>query len=444
MKLFQRMLIAPAALGLLAPISTTAFELNLKDFSNYSSSEGIERNNFSNLYPSDWAFKALSETAISRGCNVALPKTKISRHEAAALLNNCLANVAELNSQEQLLLNEFATELTTIRGRVDGIEAQVSQFEAGGFSSTTKADFSADFIVGAVDGSASGEALTFDYQYTIALGTSFTGDDNLSVEIDAGNGGNSATSAILDSNTGANVLNVDGISYTFPVGDKITLIVGDATDVSALYTGACVYSAFTDLLGDCGTGNSAGVGGPAAGKATFAGSYDAGNGFTFAGGISGTSGGTSGVFTKESLDVYGLQAAYSADQWGAAVSYALSETSTTAETTYWGFNAYWTPSDATAFPSISVGYETEDPSASSSTKDGFFVGLGWDEVGPGSFSLGLGSVANYAESDTEYYQYEASYSYPINDSMTITPGAYIKETSGDDETGLIVVTNFSF
>ena len=42
--------------------------------------------------------------------------------------------------------------------------------------------------------------------------------------------------------------------------------------------------------------------------------------------------------------------------------------------------------------------------------------------------------------------YEAFYSYPVNDSMTITPAIYVKETAGtaDDETGLFVKTSFSF
>ena len=40
--------------------------------------------------------------------------------------------------------------------------------------------------------------------------------------------------------------------------------------------------------------------------------------------------------------------------------------------------------------------------------------------------------------------YEASYSYPVNDGLTITPGVYIKETSGDDLTGILVKSSFSF
>ena len=42
--------------------------------------------------------------------------------------------------------------------------------------------------------------------------------------------------------------------------------------------------------------------------------------------------------------------------------------------------------------------------------------------------------------------YEAFYSYPVNDGMTITPLVYIKEMSGTttDETGVMVKTSFSF
>ena len=43
MKLFQRLLVAPAALGLLAPIAANATEVNLDAISNYSSEE-IELN----------------------------------------------------------------------------------------------------------------------------------------------------------------------------------------------------------------------------------------------------------------------------------------------------------------------------------------------------------------------------------------------------------------
>ena len=39
MKLFQRLLVAPAALGLMAPLAANANEVNLNEISNYSDVE---------------------------------------------------------------------------------------------------------------------------------------------------------------------------------------------------------------------------------------------------------------------------------------------------------------------------------------------------------------------------------------------------------------------
>ena len=42
MKLFKSLLVAPATIGLLAPISVSANEVNLNDISNYSDVDSIE------------------------------------------------------------------------------------------------------------------------------------------------------------------------------------------------------------------------------------------------------------------------------------------------------------------------------------------------------------------------------------------------------------------
>ena len=47
--------------------------------------------------------------------------------------------------------------------------------------------------------------------------------------------------------------------------------------------------------------------------------------------------------------------------------------------------------------SISVGVETEETSGTD--KSGYFVGLTFPEVGPGSVSLGLGTQANYTDAE---------------------------------------------
>ena len=84
----------------------------------------------------------------------------------------------------------------------------------------------------------------------------------------------------MDTTTDALV--VDGLTYTFPVGGS-TMMVGDNTDISALYTGACTYGSFIDYITDCGTGNSIGLGNQGV---TVAASYAFDGGFSLAGGVS--------------------------------------------------------------------------------------------------------------------------------------------------------------
>ena len=365
MKLFQHLLVAPAALGFLAPLSVSASEVNLEAISNYSN-DNLELD----------------------------------------------GNTFRQESSNDILLS--------------GGEGLVDTFDfSGGFSDTTTASFGVDFLVGAVDG-ASTEATQFTYQMGIGLETSFTGDDLLSATIDIG-----GTGGVISGSTGLNfddttdALTLDGLTYTFPVGDA-TVMVGDNTDISAVYTGACAYSAFTDVLSNCGTGSSIGVGNSGV---TAAAAYTFDSGFSLAGGVSSD---PAKILTEEGTDIYGLEAAYTGDSYGLSVAYADNESST-----FWGVNGNY----AFDFVTLSAGVESEDPG--SSTKTGFFVGLSFPEVGEGSLDIGMGTKANYASSETEYYVYEASYSYPINDGMTITPGVYIREGS-TDETGFAVKTSFSF
>jgi len=365
MKLFKSLLVAPATLGLLAPMSASANEVTINDF-----------------------------------------------------------NAAE--------------EIAVTNSRVDGLEARFNDLEAGSFSETTTASFGVDFLVGAVDG-ASNEKATFDYQMGIGLETSFTGEDSLSATIDIGNAGTSPISGTtgLNFDGTSDALTLDGLAYTFPLGGA-TVLVGDNTDISAVYTGACAYSSFTDYMGNCGTGNSVGIGTQGV---TAAASYAFDSGFSLAGGVTSQQNVTAnntttapGLLTEEGVDKYGIEAAYTADSWGVALAYADDESKT-----YWGVNGTY----AFDFATLSVGVESED--SGSTTAEGFFVGLSFPEVGAGSFDIGMGTTGNFSDTDTETYIYEASYAYPVNDGMTITPGIYIREGgSSADQTGFAVKTSFSF
>jgi len=395
MKLFKSLLIAPATLGLLAPMSATANELNLADVSGYSSSEEVQ--NISEFYPK---------------------------------------------------------ELAVTNSRVDGLEARMNEFEAGSFSETTTASFSADMYLGSVDGgdfdtatagAQEDSAVMAGYSFQIDLNTSFTGEDSLDISLDSGNAGTTGIAEFDGNATPVDGVVVDGVSYTFPLGDKTTVMVGDNTDGSALFTTACVYGGPSNTLDDCGNVNA----GITNGGAMFGAAYEFGGGFTGAIGYAGPEG---GVMTQESADAYGVNAAYTADNYGLSLTYGVLDTVPTGRSheteqdTFVAFNAYYTPE---GFPSLSFGYEIgEDGSATSNDElESVFFGLTWDEVGPGSAGVAFGTKTPTVESTDEQYMYEAYYSYPINDGMTITPLIYQKENSAggvDDETGLMVKTSFSF
>ena len=324
-------------------------------------------------------------------------------------------------SANEVTINDFnaAEEIAVTNSRIDGLEARFNNLEAGSFSETTTASFGVDFVVGAEDGAAS-EAAAFGYQMGIGLSTSFTGEDSLDVAIDIGDG----TSGALAFDDTSDVLTVDGLTYTFPVGGA-TVMVGDSTDISGVYTGACAYSSFTDYMGNCGTGSTVGVGGAGV---TAAMSYAFDSGFSLAGGVSSA---TDSILTEEGSDIYGIEAAYSADSYGVSVAYADNEA-----TTAWGVNGYYAFDAVT----LSAGVESVDDGA---TAEGFFVGLSFPEVGAGSLDIGMGTTGNFKDGDTEYYTYEASYAYPLNDGVTITPGIYIIEGT-TDVTGVALKTSFSF
>ena len=326
-------------------------------------------------------------------------------------------------SANEVTINDFnaAEEIAVTNSRIDGLEARFNNLEAGSFSETTSASFGVDFVVGAEDGAAS-EAVAFGYQMGIGLETSFTGEDSLSATIDIGDG----TSGALAFDDTSDKLTLDGLTYTFPLGGA-TVMVGDSTDISAVYTGACAYSSFTDYMGNCGTGSTVGVGGNGV---TAAMSYAFDSGFSLAGGVSST---TDSILTGDTgnSDVYGIEAAYSADSYGVSVAYADNEA-----TTAWGVNGYYAFDAVT----LSAGVESVDDGA---TAEGFFVGLSFPEVGAGSLDIGMGTTGNFKDGDTEYYTYEASYAYPLNDGVTITPGVYIIE-GASDVTGVALKTSFSF
>lgn len=119
--------------------------------------EMTDARRFRDVFPGDWAYSALSSLVERYDCLVGYPNgtfrgnRPLSRYEFAAGLNACLqqmerilaAGTADMVDQRDLetiqrLLQDFNTELAILRGKVDGLEARVTELENTQFSTTTK------------------------------------------------------------------------------------------------------------------------------------------------------------------------------------------------------------------------------------------------------------------------------------------------------------------
>merc|ERR1712216_1005269 len=186
MKLFHQLLVAPAALGLLAPVAANATELNINGVSDYAATgeQVTSITQFSDVYPTHWAYQALSNLIERYGCVAGYPNgtyrgnRAMTRFEAAALLNACLDRVTEVTDELKRLMKEFEKELAILKGRVDGLEARVGELEATQFSTTTKLKGVATFVIGANSFGGDAKQGLDDYIF----GTNAYGSNNLEAQ----------------------------------------------------------------------------------------------------------------------------------------------------------------------------------------------------------------------------------------------------------------------
>ncbi|WP_055074334.1 iron uptake porin [Pseudanabaena sp. 'Roaring Creek'] len=229
----------------------------------------------SDVRPTDWAFTALQSLVERYGCIAGYSdrsfrgKQALSRYEFAAGLNACLdkineiiaAGLADKVSKQDLatlqkLQEEFAAELSTLRGRVDSLEAKTTKLEAQQFSTTTKLSGEAilavsgvstgrDSIASPFGGTApTKQNIVFQNRVRLNFLTSFTGSDRLRTRLQMGNAqpllttSNAvAPASLLASNDGRlgfddstlatnnNSIFLEALDYSFSLGDRMRVTV---------------------------------------------------------------------------------------------------------------------------------------------------------------------------------------------------------------------------
>ncbi|MGA1262508.1 MAG: iron uptake porin [Prochlorothrix sp.] len=235
-------------------------------------------NQLSDVRPTDWAYQAVRSLVERYNCVAGYPdgtfrgSRAMTRYEAAALVNACMDTVndliaaatADLVTKEDLavlqrLQEEFQAELATLRGRVDSLEARTAELEANQFSTTTKLQGEALFVLADAfddDSSAAPGNTVFGGRVRLNLNTSFTGEDLLRTGLEAENikdvtslngglgvgGLEYASDSAVDGGTGSEVSVVlDSLWYQFPVGDKATVVVGPVGVDSSLFVPTTVW-----------------------------------------------------------------------------------------------------------------------------------------------------------------------------------------------------------
>ncbi|MEG4108602.1 iron uptake porin [Microcoleus sp. S13_C5] len=210
----------------------------------------------SDVRPTDWAFQALQSLVERYSCIVGYPdgtyrgNRALTRYEFAAGVNACLDNITKLIGSTgnlvtrddlailQRLQEEFAAELATLRGRVDGLEARTAELEANQFSTTTKLAGEAVFAVSDTFGDGIGlhddkTSTNFGYRVRLNLLTSFTGRDLLRTRLQANNVANYSAKTATGTNMARlafdggdnSQFSLDEVYYRFPLGGA-TVFVG--------------------------------------------------------------------------------------------------------------------------------------------------------------------------------------------------------------------------
>ena len=387
-------------------------------------------------------------------------------------------------------INEVSEDIAKLKGRVDGLEAQQNNFEAGAFSSTTSMDGKAAFWIGAYDGGdaiGDTENVETGYIYQMNLNTSFTGDDNLYVRLKAGDVGGTAASdpSIWDNPTVYHIetkdtndsLKLDKAWYTFPVGDNITAFVGPRIENYYMYITPSIYQ--PGVLKSMKLGGNANFG--ASTDVGYGFKYETDGGFGFASNIvSKGADGAEGHLGKTDDSKWDTQVAYTTDRWHVSATLsnqqgwngqAYNATSKAdgiadaagEDATGYAFRAYWRPDESgTVTPEISVGYDirsAEDTVASGAPKesDSYFVGLTWKDMFQADDRIGIAFTqplkvtecnGTCSTDDVDPFVWEAYYAFRPHDSMEVRPGIFggtdIYSDTEDDVFGAVLTTLFKF
>ena len=134
--------------------------------------------------------------------------------------------------------------------------------------------------------------------------------------------------------------------------------------------------------------------------------------------------------------------------------------SASGEMTSYGVRAYWRPETSGAVPSVQVGYDTasfDDATAGEAEEtEGWMIGLNWNDLfmdgNTAGFAIGSEMAATEikgggTDPSEDNSVWEAYYTFKVNDGVSVTPAIFgSTDVSGKDKdvTGAVLLTEFRF
>ena len=324
-----------------------------------------------------------------------------------------------------------------------GLMAPVAVNADTAFTSTTTLGGSAYFTIGSVaDGGTDDlqEELYMQYAYGIDVTSSFTGEDSLYMGMEAGNASGPLSSMDSATATTSNNITLHSLFYEFPVGD-LSVTAGPLVDqddvvaaTTSAYSDAFRLGAMPFSLAGSETGPGVGV------------SYSADNGVVASASFVSANGNdsTTGIGGDAGDDVITMTFGYNGEGFGGGLVVASNDGENSATTAYdtFGGGIYYSPESIPA--TISVAYDTKDPEGTGEEESDLFIGIDY-EAGPGTLSVAWNSTDVDGGSTSDVTGFEVSYSYAVNDNVTVTPGFFtVEDNTGEDDNGVVVETAFSF
>ena len=431
MKLFQRLLVAPAALGLMAPMAANADIAPTE-----VPTEVIEAR-------IDGVESQLGELMAGQFSSTTTLSGKaafVTGYVDDSLQTNAAQGGDEitLNYMYQLDMNHSFT----------GDDLLYTRLKAGNFSKEVAKDANANpAVVG-----------------------------NYGRFVNKGNG-----DYLAAGKAGDGTLKVDKIWYQFPVGDSLQVWVGPAIENYYMLASApSIYKPITKqfaLGGNASTyGSSTSPGFGAAWTQQVDDPSDAR--FAISANYTGKGGSdaTAGLLDEDSKEFFLTKVEYGSSQWQVSAAFA-SKTNGNAYDGYYhtsqgkdystdltsiGLRAYWKPDETGVVPSVQIGYDMANvDNAASGDPDemqAWMVGLGWNDLLIDGNKAGLafgqrqhatsfkgGTKTNAYEEDN--FVWEAYYTFKINDGVSVTPaifGGEDLESDGHEVDGGVILTEFRF